>query len=71
MRAILLLLVVLAGCAQAPKIETAHQKKVRIRQKAINVAILKYTVDDSWTLSDVGKEVKYQEYLQRTEKGIE
>ena len=41
-----------------PKVLTADQK-------AINIAILKYLSDDTWTVSDIQKEIKYQQYQNR------
>ena len=34
-------------------------------QVAVNIAILKCLIDDTWTLSDIRKEIKYQQYLNR------
>ena len=34
-------------------------------ERAINIAILKYLSDDTWTVSDIQKEIKYQQYLNR------
>jgi len=34
-------------------------------QRAIDLAILKYLKDDTWTVSDMQKEIKYQQYLNR------
>ena len=41
-----------------PKVLTADQK-------AINIAILNYLSDDTWTVSDIQKEIKYQQYQNR------
>ena len=61
MKAILLILV-LAGCASTePK--TDFEKRIERRKAAIDIALLKYLQDDSWTFAEVEKEIRYQEYL--------
>jgi len=34
-------------------------------QVAVNIAILKCLSDDTWTLSDIRKEIRYQQHLNR------
>ena len=43
---------------EAPKTLTANER-------VINIAILKYLSDDTWTISDIQKEIRYQQYLNR------
>jgi len=64
----ILILAICAGCSQPQKAETPFEKRLRVRRAAIDTAILKYTLDDSWTIAEIGKEIKYQEYLERTRK---
>ena len=40
-------------------------KTLTANERAINIAILKYLSDDTWTVSDIQKEIKYQQYLNR------
>ena len=34
-------------------------------QRVINIAILKYLSDDTWTVVEIQKEMKYQQHLNR------
>jgi len=69
---ILAVLFGISGCSKvAHFIATGkpEPKKVSVSltadQRADNIAILKYLSDDTWTLSDIRKEIKYQQYLNR------
>jgi len=69
---ILIILFVMNGCSNvAHFIATgkSEPKKELITltadQRAINIAILKYLSDDTWTIVEIHKEIKYQQYLNR------
>ena len=72
MKTVVLLLVLLCtSCNPVFFIATGKTKEpvhvANPMDKAIEVAITKYLLDDSWTMVEVQKEIDYQLYKQRTE----
>ena len=63
------------GCGEAMFfVATGEREKSRTdvkataRQQAVLIAIVKYLRDDTWTMIEVEKEIRYQEYLQRKQR---
>jgi len=64
MKKILLICIVLFGCASQPSPETPCEKRERLYQRRIDIAIVEYIRHPSWTMVELMAEVEYQEYLQ-------
>ena len=64
MKKLLLICVVLFGCASQPYLETPCEKRERLYQRRIDIAIVEYIRHPGWTMVELIAEVEYQEYLQ-------
>lgn len=72
---LILIISALTGCSKVAffvatgKVESKKTPKpLTAAQRAINIAILKYSIDDTWAIGDIQKEIRYQQYLARQTK---